>query len=201
MGDSFFFQTFYLSDDRRSDLPARADLQDAVLAAGWRLRDAAQDANRSSLRVAKDDLGARVSLPRNDGSWALSVPDDQLRWADGRPDEAAQAPVVDLVRKLLEIAPPYVGVSCWPFGPSTPEVYDQSPLFALREVGSVMFLSDRYVSLHLVGVDLDAAPVRRHEELSGGRLLIADDDLLQSADDGDLDDLQAFFGLAPTGRH
>ena len=193
MADSFLFEAVRLDDEAPSIAAFDAGLSAVAAAAGWQA-----EGPPDSVDLRHGDLLAGVHRFTSPERWTVSTPDADLRWADGTPDAAGQTAVIDLLRALLELAPPYVGVSCWPFGPTVPEVYDTSTPFALREVGSVTYVSDRYRECHLSGIDIEAAPTARQERLPDGVLLIADD-LLRSAADGQLDDLRRFLGLPPAG--
>jgi hypothetical protein len=200
VSNSFLFEALRLPDDGPGEPPDPESLAAAAVAVGWLLGDRSTDQWWTTIRVRNGDVSARISISVDESGWSLSLPDDLMRWADGRPNADVQESVLDLVRALLEAAPPYVGVSCWPFGPSTPEVYEESTPFALRQVGSVLYLGGRYLETHGADLELSAAPVQSQQALAGGVLLVADRDLLHSADDGDLDDLRTFFGLPAVGR-
>lgn len=198
MSDSFLFEAIPLSREPGPETLVERSIVSIAKLAGWELHPGSPGAERGSIWVRSGDVLAGISVSDEEpGEWALSVLDSDLRWADGEPDRPVQAAVSNLLRGLLVAATPYVGVSCWPFGPSLPVVYDTSAPFALAEVGSVMFLSDIFLAAQLRAADLTAAPVLRLERLAGGVLLWAADDLLRSAENGDLDDLRAYFGLPP----
>ena len=193
MADSFLFEAVRLDDEAPSLAAFDAGLAAAAATVGWHA-----EGPSDAVDLRHGDLLAGVHRFASPQRWTVSTPDADLRWVDGSPDAAAQTAVIDLLRALLQLAPPYVGVSCWPFGPTVPEVYDTSTPFALREVGAATYVSDRYQECHLSGIDIEAAPAARRERLADGVLLITDD-LLRSAADGQLDDLRRFLGLPSAG--
>lgn len=197
MSADFFFDAVFLDDCGWVGASVSEAFIAATEQAGFTLRREPElDEDWTSLRLrGNTGLHLVVSVGMYDPGWVVIVADAQLRWGDGTPDEEAQATLLDLLRALIATAPPYFGSVYWPFGASAPEVYDTSTPFALRQVGSMLFLGQRYLETQLAGTNLAEVPVWRREELVSGVLLIADRDLLRSAEDGDLDELRCFFGL------
>jgi hypothetical protein len=200
--ESFTFDAFHIRDEAPAEFPLLSTLREAAVTAGWQPEDADGDLGRKrehdAFAVRNAGLQGHVRRSAADGVWSVSVVDSDLGWATGYPNRAAQSYVLDLLRELLLAAPPYVGVARWPAGAADAERYDSSTPFALRQVGSVMFLSARYLAAHPPRDGLDSAPVRIRLELAGGWLLVVGGSLLRSARYGHLDELRAFFDLPAT---
>lgn len=197
MEDSYFFYAVDLLDRPITDEATARRVLEAVAALG---DDGFCDEDLTRRDHALEfacrgpgDMEASLSFAAEEPEWGIMVPDVCLRQRDGRPDTVAQSAVVDVIRAVVEIVPPYLGTAVWPFGPADPEIYDASRPFRLRQVGSVMYLGERYLDTQLDGADLSDAPVARREEVAGGVLLVAGEDLRVAPEDGDLDDLAHYL--------
>lgn len=200
MSFQLFFDAVFLTRDQwRPD--AVLDTLTAVLADVLAMPHLDLDADWYHLDASGDHLDdVTLSVARNaPGSWVMMVDDTDFDGpVDGMPG-AGEQEFLSVVTAVLERAPCYLGTSVWPIGPSAPEVYDQSKPFSMAQVGTVMYLRHDYLEDHPGCPTPGEAPVWRTEEVGDGVLLVADPDLLWSADDGDLDELRTYFGLQPVG--
>ncbi|TDD20110.1 hypothetical protein [Nonomuraea diastatica] len=196
MAEMFTFEARGLHEDAVDTPVLLQTMKRAATAVGWTLEEESDE----DFRMRKEDLPAWVSRCGDDRLWEVGVMDCDLSWANSRPHRAGQSWLLELIRALLLAAPPYVAVTGWGEEFAFPEEPDASVPYTLSHVGSVTFLGERYLATHLPQLNRAALPVRFHRELAGGLLLVADDTLLRSDEDGHRDELRALLGLPPAPK-